>query len=145
MLDATIKAQLKAYLERLQRPIELVASLDDSAKGQELHGLLTDIAGLSDKVALRTDGQHTLRPSFGVAEPGEAPRIHFAGIPMGHEFTSLVLALLQTGGHPPKIEPALAESPITASSLRTPAASACNASSANSLRPTPMPRALSAT
>ncbi|WP_442770444.1 alkyl hydroperoxide reductase subunit F [Zoogloea ramigera] len=109
MLDATIKAQLKAYLERLQRPIELVASLDDSAKGQELHGLLVDIAGLSDKVALRTDGQHTLRPSFGVAEPGEAPRIHFAGIPMGHEFTSLVLALLQTGGHPPKVDAAVIE------------------------------------
>ena len=107
MLDATIKAQLKAYLERLQRPIELVASLDDSAKGQELHGLLTDIAELSDKVALRTNGQHTLRPSFGVAEPGEAPRIHFAGIPMGHEFTSLVLALLQTGGHPPKVDQAV--------------------------------------
>ncbi|WP_298602092.1 alkyl hydroperoxide reductase subunit F [Zoogloea sp.] len=107
MLDATIKAQLKAYLERLQRPIELVASLDDSAKGQELHGLLTDIAELSDKVALRTNGQHALRPSFGVAEPGEAPRIHFAGIPMGHEFTSLVLALLQTGGHPPKVEQAV--------------------------------------
>ena len=104
MLDATIKAQLKAYLERLQRPIELVASLDDSAKGQELRGLLTDIAELSDKVALRTNGQHALRPSFGVAEPGEAPRIHFAGIPMGHEFTSLVLALLQTGGHPPKVD-----------------------------------------
>jgi len=109
MLDATIKAQLKAYLERLQRPIELVASLDDSAKGQELHSLLVDIAGLSDKVALRTDGQHTLRPSFGVAEPGEAPRIHFAGIPMGHEFTSLVLALLQTGGHPPKVDAAVIE------------------------------------
>ncbi len=107
MLDATIKAQLKAYLERLQRPIELVASLDESAKGQELHGLLTDIAELSDKVALRTNGQHTLRPSFGVAEPGEAPRIHFAGIPMGHEFTSLVLALLQTGGHPPKVDQAV--------------------------------------
>ena len=109
MLDATIKAQLKAYLERLQRPIELVASLDDSAKAQELRGLLTDIAELSDKVALRTDGQHTLRPSFGVAEPGEAPRIHFAGIPMGHEFTSLVLALLQTGGHPPKVDAAVIE------------------------------------
>lgn len=107
MLDATIKAQLKAYLERLQRPIELVASLDDSTKAQELRGLLTDIAELSDKVALRTNGQHALRPSFGVAEPGEAPRIHFAGIPMGHEFTSLVLALLQTGGHPPKVEQAV--------------------------------------
>ena len=104
MLDANIKTQLKAYLEKLQRPIELVASLDDSPKAQELRSLLNDIAELPPKVALRENGKHALRPSFGVAEPGETPRIHFAGIPMGHEFTSLVLALLQTGGHPPKVD-----------------------------------------
>ncbi|MDD2663405.1 MAG: alkyl hydroperoxide reductase subunit F [Dechloromonas sp.] len=104
MLDTAIKTQLKAYLERLQRPIELVASLDDSAKAQEIRGLLADIAELSDKVSLRDNGDAALRPSFAVGLPGEAPRIHFAGIPMGHEFTSLVLALLQTGGHPPKVE-----------------------------------------
>ncbi|MEN3372708.1 alkyl hydroperoxide reductase subunit F [Dechloromonas sp. ZS-1] len=104
MLDTTIQAQLKAYLERLQRPVELVASLDDSDKAQEMRSLLDDIAALSDKVSIRNDGQHRLRPSFGIAEAGHAPRIHFAGLPMGHEFTSLVLALLQTGGHPPKVD-----------------------------------------
>ncbi len=104
MLDTTIQAQLKAYLERLQRPVELVASLDDSDKAQEMRSLLDDIAALSDKVSIRNDGQHRLRPSFGIAEAGHVPRIHFAGLPMGHEFTSLVLALLQTGGHPPKVE-----------------------------------------
>ncbi|TIC83705.1 alkyl hydroperoxide reductase subunit F [Crenobacter intestini] len=104
MLDAQIKTQLAAYLEKLQRPIELVASLDDSAKAQEMRTLLGEIAALSDKVSLRDDGQHALRPSFGIASQGEAPRVHFAGVPMGHEFTSLVLALLQTGGHPPKVE-----------------------------------------
>ncbi|RIX39626.1 MAG: FAD-binding protein, partial [Rhodocyclales bacterium GT-UBC] len=104
MLDAPIKAQLKAYLEKLQRPIELVASLDDSAKAQEMFGLLQDIASLSDKVAVRDNGTARLRPSFAVGVPGETARIHFAGIPMGHEFTSLILALLQTGGHPPKVE-----------------------------------------
>jgi len=109
MLDNNIKAQLKAYLEKLQRPIELVASLDDSAKAQEMRGLLVEIAGLSDKVSLREDGVATLRPSFAIGEPGGAPRITFAGIPMGHEFTSLILALLQTGGHPPKIEQAVIE------------------------------------
>ena len=109
MLDNNIKAQLKAYLEKLQRPIELVASLDDSAKAQEMRGLLVEIAELSDKVSLREDGIATLRPSFAIGEPGSAPRITFAGIPMGHEFTSLILALLQTGGHPPKIEQAVIE------------------------------------
>jgi alkyl hydroperoxide reductase subunit F len=104
MLDANIKGQLKAYLERLQRPIELVATLDDSAKAQEMRSLLTDIAELSDKVSLREDGTAALRPSFAIGQPGETGRITFAGIPMGHEFTSLVLALLQTGGHPPKVD-----------------------------------------
>jgi alkyl hydroperoxide reductase subunit F len=104
MLDASIKAQLAAYLEKLQRPIELVASFDDSAKAQEMRGLLVDIAGLSPKVSLREDGTASLRPSFAIGLPGETPRITFAGIPMGHEFTSLILALLQTGGHPPKVD-----------------------------------------
>ncbi len=104
MLDAAIKNQLKAYLEKLQRPIELVASLDAGAKSQELQALLNDIAELSDIVSVRHDGDAVYRPSFGVAQPGEKPRIEFAGIPLGHEFTSLVLALLHTGGHPPKVD-----------------------------------------
>jgi alkyl hydroperoxide reductase subunit F len=109
MLDANIQTQLKAYLERLQHPIELVASLDDSAKSQEMRVLLEDIRPLSSQVSIRYDGQDARRPSFAVGRPGEPARIHFAGIPMGHEFTSLVLALLQTGGHPPKVEPAVIE------------------------------------
>ena len=109
MLDATIKTQLKAYLERLQQPIELIATLDDSDKAQEVRSLLDDIATLSTKVSVRNDGSDSRKPSFAVTRPGETPRIAFAGIPMGHEFTSLVLALLQTGGHPPKVEPEVIE------------------------------------
>ena len=104
MLDENIKTQLSAYLEKLQTAIELVASLDDSAAAQEMRGLLTDIAELSDKVSLREDGDAARRPSFAIGRPGEAARISFAGLPMGHEFTSLILALLQTGGHPPKVD-----------------------------------------
>ena len=107
MLDATLRTQLQTYLGMLRRPIALIASLDDSPKAAELRELLETIAALSDRISLSFDGNHALRPSFGVAVPGESPRIHFAGIPMGHEFTSLVLALLQTGGHPPKVEDAL--------------------------------------
>ena len=104
MLESTIKGQLKAYLEKLQRPIELVATTDTSAKSQELLSLLDDIATLSDKVSVRENGDAAFKPSFSVGEQGEAGRIHFAGIPMGHEFTSLVLALLHSGGHPPKAD-----------------------------------------
>jgi alkyl hydroperoxide reductase subunit F len=107
MLDNTIKTQLKAYLERLQQPIELIASLDESGKAQEMRALLEEMAPLSDKLSVRFDGSDSRRPSFAVTRPGETARIAFAGIPMGHEFTSLVLALLQTGGHPPKIEPSV--------------------------------------
>jgi len=109
MLDANIKTQLKAYLEKLQTPIELVASLDDSTAAQEMHGLLEEIAELSEKVSLRENGDAALRPSFAIGCPDEVARISFAGIPMGHEFTSLVLALLQTGGHPPKVDAAVIE------------------------------------
>jgi alkyl hydroperoxide reductase subunit F len=102
MLDANLKAQLKSYLERVTQPIELVASLDDGAKSQELLGLLQDIDALSDKITLRSDGQDARKPSFSINRPGADIGVRFAGIPMGHEFTSLVLALLQVGGHPSK-------------------------------------------
>ncbi len=104
MLDTNIKNQLGAYLQKLQRPIQLIASLDDSEKSRELHDLLHEIAALSDKISVSLDGDFHLRPSFGVATHNETPRIHFAGIPLGHEFTSLVLALLHIGGHPPKVD-----------------------------------------
>ena len=104
MLDANIKAQLKAYLEKLVAPIELVASLDDSAKSAEMRGLLEDIASLSDKVSLLENGVDGRRPSFSIGKVGEPTRIRFAGLPMGHEFTSLILALLQASGYAPKID-----------------------------------------
>ncbi|MFY0989065.1 alkyl hydroperoxide reductase subunit F [Halomonas sp. C05BenzN] len=102
MLDDTLKSQLNAYLQKVTQPFEIVASLDDGAKSQELHALLSDITGLCDKITLRTDGLDARRPSFALNRPDEETGIVFAGIPMGHEFTSLVLALLQVGGHPPK-------------------------------------------
>ncbi|MGJ8515974.1 alkyl hydroperoxide reductase subunit F [Carnimonas bestiolae] len=102
MLDDNLKTQLKAYLAKATRPIEIVASLDDSDKSREMHGLLADIDSLSDKVSLSTEGTNERRPSFALGTPGEEIGITFAGLPMGHEFTSLVLALLQTGGHPSK-------------------------------------------
>ena len=109
MLDTAIKEQLKAYLGRLQQPIEIIATLDASDKAQEIGELVKEIAELSDKISVRADGNARLIPSFAIGRPGEAARIEFAGIPMGHEFTSLVLALLQTGGHPPKVEPEVIE------------------------------------
>ncbi|NBF03943.1 alkyl hydroperoxide reductase subunit F [Pseudomonas sp. Fl5BN2] len=102
MLDANLKAQLKSYLERVTQPIEIVASLDDGAKSQEMLALLKDIVSLSTQITLLDNGTDARKPSFSLNRPGSDISLRFAGIPMGHEFTSLVLALLQVGGHPSK-------------------------------------------
>ncbi|MCK9534312.1 MAG: alkyl hydroperoxide reductase subunit F [Pseudomonas sp.] len=103
MLDANLKAQLQAYLEKVTQPFEIVASLDDGAKSTELKNLLEEIASMSDKITLRTDGDDARKPSFALNRINGEISLAFAGIPMGHEFTSLVLALLQVGGHPSKL------------------------------------------
>jgi alkyl hydroperoxide reductase subunit F len=102
MLDADLKTQLKAYLEKVTQPIELVASLDDGEKSRELEGLLQDVASLSDRISYSRRDDDARRPSFAINRAGTDVGVRFAGIPMGHEFTSLVLALLQVGGHPSK-------------------------------------------
>jgi alkyl hydroperoxide reductase subunit F len=111
MLDASLTQQLATYLQRLEAPVELVAALDGSPAAAELRTLLGEIVVLSPKLRLREDADPTLRrPSFGVARAGERPRVWFAGVPMGHEFTSLVLALLQVSGYPPKVEKSVVDS-----------------------------------
>ena len=108
MLDANLKNQLKAYLEKVTQPIEITASLDATDKSQEMLALLKDIAALSPHITLTeeaADGERA--PSFSLNRAGSDMGIRFAGIPMGHEFTSLVLALLQVGGHPPKADAAV--------------------------------------
>jgi alkyl hydroperoxide reductase subunit F len=104
MLDDTLKTQLQSHLLLLRHPIELTASLADDATSHELRDLLETIASLSDRVSLRLDGQDQRRPSFRISPVGQSHGVSFAGLPLGHEFTSLVLALLWTGGHPPKVE-----------------------------------------
>ncbi|WP_172595155.1 alkyl hydroperoxide reductase subunit F [Sphingopyxis sp. FD7] len=102
MLDANTAAQLKSYLGNLRRPIELIASLDASPKSAEMRSLVEEVAAQSDLVTARFDGDDARRPSFAIrGDDGKAEAV-FAGLPMGHEFTSLILALLHVGGHPPR-------------------------------------------
>jgi alkyl hydroperoxide reductase subunit F len=103
MLDANLKTQLSAYLEKLQLPIELNASLDEGEASRELEALLAEIAALSDKIVFNRVAD-VRTPSFEIRRAGTDTAVRFAGLPMGHEFTSLVLALLQVGGHPPREE-----------------------------------------
>jgi alkyl hydroperoxide reductase subunit F len=106
MLDDDLKVQLRSYLGLLKHPVVLTAALDESAASDELRSLLRDLAEASPLVRveqLSGDAGEVRRPSFAVHLPGEAPRVRFAGLPLGHEFTSLVLALLHVSGHPPKV------------------------------------------
>jgi NADH-dependent peroxiredoxin subunit F len=102
MLDAALKEQLKGYLTNVKQPIKLIATLDDSASSVELRDLLSEIADLSELVSFDEGGTDARAPSFEIRRVGTDVTVRFAGIPMGHEFTSLVLALLQVGGHPSK-------------------------------------------
>ena len=109
MLDDNLKAQLAGYLQRVTVPVELVASLDDREASAEMRELLDEIGSLSPMIRVRHDGDDARRPSFSISRAGHDMGVRFAAIPMGHEFTSLVLALLQAGGHPPKLEPDVIE------------------------------------
>jgi NADH-dependent peroxiredoxin subunit F len=104
MLEANLKAQLKAYLERVTESVEITASLDDSPKAREMRELLEEVVELSPLLSLSLNGDSPRKPSFRLNRAGQHMQLDFAAIPLGHEFTSLVLALLQVGGYPPKVE-----------------------------------------
>lgn len=112
MLDSKIQEQLKGYLQRLEQPIQLMTTLDTSDSSAQMRELVNEIAALSDKVSVTESNDAELIPSFRVAplnHTGERGVARFAGLPMGHEFTSLVLALLQMGGYPPKVDASVIE------------------------------------
>src|SRR5579863_775929 len=110
MLDGNLKAQLQAHLSRISQPVEVIASVDDGSESRSMLELLRDIQSVSETISIEVQsGDAELKPSFALRRPGAEARVRFAGLPMGHEFTSLVLALLQTGGHPPKADSGLVE------------------------------------
>ena len=104
MLDSNIKTQLKAYFEKIVSPILLTASLDESENSAQMLELLNEVAEQSGKVSVLSNGTSSRTPSFTVGKADEAARITFSGLPMGHEMTSFILAILQASGYPPKVE-----------------------------------------
>lgn len=108
-LEKALHAQLLPVLEQLANPVEIVASLDKSAKSRELAALLDEIASLDARILLRSDGDDARKPSFSVGPAGGVARVRFAAIPLGKEFASLLAALASAGGSPPRIDEALAE------------------------------------
>ena len=108
MLDAALTSQLATHFGKITRPVELVAALDDSPKAREMAELLNELAALSDDITVVEDADESAdvrRPSFAIRRAGTDVEVRFAGIPLGHELTSLVLAVLQVGGHPSTASP----------------------------------------
>ncbi len=105
MLGAQMQQQLETYLANLREPIELIAALGDDENSVKTRVLLEEIASLHDMVNASFDGAADHVPSFEIRRASDhSASVRFAGLPMGHEFTSLVLALLWAGGHPPKVD-----------------------------------------
>ena len=105
MLDTNLKQQLTTYLQNLTSAVELSIFLGDDLKSKELKSLVSDIAEMSALVTVvEADATNERVPSMLVKSVKTGGEIRFAGVPMGHEFTSLVLALLHSGGHPTKLD-----------------------------------------
>ncbi|MES1048514.1 alkyl hydroperoxide reductase subunit F [Bacillus thuringiensis] len=103
ILDADIKTQLSQYLQLMENDILLKVSAGDDNVSKDMLALVDELATMSSKITVeKVELERT--PSFSVNRPGEDTGVVFAGIPLGHEFTSLVLALLQVSGRAPKVE-----------------------------------------
>ena len=102
-LDANIKNQLNQYFQLLQGDVLIKVSAGSDQVSHDTLDLVNELASMSPKIKVEK-AQLERTPSFSVNRPGEDTGIVFAGIPLGHEFTSLVLALLQVSGRPPKLE-----------------------------------------
>lgn len=102
-LDIELKSQLAQYLQLMEGDVVLKVSAGSDAVSGEMLSLLEELSGMSPKIKLE-QSQLPRTPSFSVNRAGEDTGITFAGIPLGHEFTSFVLALLQASGRPPKVE-----------------------------------------
>jgi NADH-dependent peroxiredoxin subunit F len=109
VLTQELKTQLSGYLQRVTVPIEIEASLDASQGARDMRELLETLQTMSDKLRVRFDGDDVRKPSFRIQRVGTSMSLRFAAVPLGHEFTSLVLALLWAGGHPPKVEASVLE------------------------------------
>ncbi|PEE24913.1 alkyl hydroperoxide reductase subunit F [Bacillus toyonensis] len=103
ILDADIKTQLSQYLQLMENDILLKVSSGDDNVSKDMLSLVDELATMSSKITVEKVELERI-PSFSVNRPDEDTGVVFAGIPLGHEFTSLVLALLQVSGRAPKVE-----------------------------------------
>ena len=120
MLDTATLQKVREYLNRLVHPVTLTLAPDGSAESGQIESLLRDVASVSGRISLAVEdvSARVRRPSFSIARTGEPARVRFAALPMGHEFSSFILALLQAGGHPSREDAALLDRVKTLSGRR---------------------------
>lgn len=105
IFDENLQAQLNQYLALLESDLEIVYAVGDDENSKTIKDMLLELNAISKRIILK-EGKLERIPSFTVSKVGEKARITFAGAPLGHEFTSLVLALLQVSGRAPKVDDA---------------------------------------
>jgi len=108
ILDAEIKQQLAGYLELMENDVLIKVSAADDSVSRDMEALIGELASMSSKIKVEK-ASLSRTPSFSINRPDEDTGIVFAGIPLGHEFSSLVLALLQVSGRAPKVDPGVIE------------------------------------
>lgn len=109
VLDSALLEQFRGLSDKIVEPVVLATTLDDSPKSAELKEMLDQLASVSPNLSVEPRNAASRAPSFLIERTGTDVSVEFAGIPLGHEFTSLVLAILQVGGHPPRIEDDVAD------------------------------------
>lgn len=115
MLPDTISTQLRTHFSLLNSNVVMTVHHDGSQRGDQLYGLVSAIVSASTRLhIIQSDAPwRGFSPAVSLSLPGEEPRVVFAGVPDGHEFTSLVLAVLHVGGHAPKFSPTTAAAVAT--------------------------------
>ncbi|PWU14125.1 MAG: alkyl hydroperoxide reductase subunit F [Bdellovibrio sp.] len=98
MIDSEMKSQLQEVFGKLERPVKLVYDESDHQNQHELIEMLEDLRSTSSKILVESSGQSSPSPSFHIERESKATGLRFRGIPGGHEFTSLIVAILNTDG-----------------------------------------------
>ncbi len=103
ILDSEIRNQLNDYLKLMEGDIKITLSVGEDENSKDMTALVDELVTMSEKIKIEK-GVLKRTPSFTLDRPDLETGIVFAGVPLGHEFSSLVLALLQVSGRPPKVE-----------------------------------------
>lgn len=105
MLSKDIIEALTSYTANMQKDVTFVLQTGEHAKRQELVEFLEGVASVSERITL-TERDAGLRSpvSFLLEVDGKASGVNFSGIPSGHEFNSLVLAILHASGTEMKLD-----------------------------------------